>query len=918
MTTKDKHKHRDKNMVRQMKNMITNIDCYDLKLVSFTENTTTIFTIFSIIEVLQRISLLLPNFEKTSTKSSFHKSLYGNLVPEISLQGIFQQNKRAFLVGIFIYLIPKYFYFLSKFGRKAKTLQQRGFDASQMRIIFSFFFFDYLVIRTPIFDIAFFFITCDSSNSKLSSYLEMPISIAIVLVFLFQNLTFLILSYDFERDHYSYLRTRTLSPKILHLVVTVTLSIIRNITINRGGHISLKILNNLIALIFSCFTLRDFYTNLHFIESKHVKLLRISTEVFFCLQSLVALLTSIFPEFSSRYDFDLFFVIFSLILTHLFEVLIERKKDWILQRFVFKIENAKTADQYLDMVKMLFKLAMKKIEYRLKIFKILAAHFQSCQESSCLCCLMKVEFGSLFNYESLEAWIKSKSKVEFEGRYFDYNYEVLKDSINKYKNEFQLPKGTKRGELINYSQKVYHPLISNFYSLLLKKFKGELFRFFISYINFEVFDRDNSIGSLILTYRYRSSYKFLREKNIYKTFIIENYLKMVKEKLINKAKRSNFELTANRFTDLYDFSNRVKGIKVSIKNIINHKHKMFEELSKDKIDYKQLIEQGQRVFEEQTMVEESFDEMRDKANKNLDLLRIMIMYYRLGKMVKKSDLKEIYDKIDLLKKHDRLQISLTNQLKLGMKINLFSERNMVMLVGIKDLDYRVEKFSKNLPDFFGYSSSELVNMKLSKLMHYQIARKHDGYIKNFLNRKKGTRLRVRHFTAFGKRKDERLLVVNLVVKLEFLQLDDIYLCSLVNDDRKNKNLLCLAEHNGNVISMNSQCEDVIGTEVYKSRHSLFIKIPTLLKVFYPEVVKHVNFKKVTRGKKRKRKYKKIRSKKKDRREKKNNFDNLIVRSESINAFMVGKSDEKYDTKKDFLKMRTSNHKRGLYNGKNLN
>lgn len=135
-------------------------------------------------------------------------------------------------------------------------------------------------------------------------------------------------------------------------------------------------------------------------------------------------------------------------------------------------------------------------------------------------------------------------------------------------------------------------------------------------------------------------------------------------------------------------------------------------------------------------------------------------------------------------------------------------------------------------------------------MPKQIASYHSNYVSNFLNRRRGTRLRTPHITSFAINKYGELKVLGIAIKLEFFMLDDIYMCSILNSHPRNNQNLMLTEFNGNIASLNKKGLESYGENIFLNSHALFNKIPSLIKYYYPKLTKYLNYRKIS-GRRRK-------------------------------------------------------------------
>lgn len=127
-------------------------------------------------------------------------------------------------------------------------------------------------------------------------------------------------------------------------------------------------------------------------------------------------------------------------------------------------------------------------------------------------------------------------------------------------------------------------------------------------------------------------------------------------------------------------------------------------------------------------------------------------------------------------------------------------------------------------------------------MPKDISKEHDRYVFDFVNQKKSSIYRTGSLTSFGLTKTGKLKMVSVIVKLEYLMTDDIYLAGYIVPHPKNKSILILSNLNGKIVSMNRKASKLLGNAVVDHPYSLFLSIPLLMKYFYPSLEGHLRYK----------------------------------------------------------------------------
>jgi hypothetical protein len=102
-------------------------------------------------------------------------------------------------------------------------------------------------------------------------------------------------------------------------------------------------------------------------------------------------------------------------------------------------------------------------------------------------------------------------------------------------------------------------------------------------------------------------------------------------------------------------------------------------------------------------------------------------------------------------------------------------------------------------------------------MPERIAKHHDRYMIDFLNRRTGSRIRVPHLITFALDKKDMLKVIGIVIKIEFYMLDDVYMIAIVNSHQRNNQSVILTQQDGTVSGMNQKAIKLWGEEIAKDK-----------------------------------------------------------------------------------------------------
>ncbi len=165
---------------------------------------------------------------------------------------------------------------------------------------------------------------------------------------------------------------------------------------------------------------------------------------------------------------------------------------------------------------------------------------------------------------------------------------------------------------------------------------------------------------------------------------------------------------------------------------------------------------------------------------------------------------------------------------------------MVVFVNILK-SFHISKFTSNMPLYFEMDPVEVKGMLLSDLLPKEIQTDHDRFVMDFINQKKSPIIKTGALTSFCLTKSGRVRMMNVIVKLEYLMTDDIYLSGIMIPHPKNNGMLILSNPKGKIIGMNEQAEELMGRVITYDPYRLFLSIPLLIKYFYPsskELIKH--------------------------------------------------------------------------------
>lgn len=774
------------------------------------------------IELGQRLSFLVYYVSENGTLSRNHKDFYDSMLPFFALTALIPEQRVSFSFVLSFYFLLKFVIFNYMFFHS--NLEFRKKNKLVLKVIFCLQALDLIIFQGPFLHLM--------ASSIFEENIDLGIRLLNVgnLIFYFiEFLSSLLLGFDFEFFEFNFLMPRTNTPKYINFIFPLLLAILRYSLLRLSPFVGILI--NFVAVVYSVIKISDIFHQFHYIKGISTYYWIITFELIFFVQSVNSLSTQIWKESNTEIDADYIFIIIILLLVNTYRILHSKKELWLKKKFVYKIKNASFGDQYMEILKLM--IGNKKSRQNLfDLHWVMKNHIKKCHDLSCICQMIVFKFGKL-NQRTLEQEIKRQDKgtMWYKIVLFNDKYSIG-EIINEHKEQFS---SNAHSYTINLESKNIDQLLCNFYYKLIYSIDKDVFNLFISYMFYCIYQIKNCVGSLIVSYNYLHSYKYSKSKSLYKRIIIENITALSSDYLYEKFKESDYSLSKERFYDTYSYNEKLMELEKDLDSVIKAKAEFFTELSDTKINFKDLTYLGDFIIRTQKKIEKGFDGLFKVSMSNSKVLHLYLKYKKIIEFARDYELKEFYDKFLYVKKVEQRMMRISDMIRKTGTVNLFSNANMIGFVNINKNIFSFAKFSKNLPEYFGYAEEEMKGMNIEKLIPKQIARHHERYVKNYLNRKSGTRLKARHFTTFAVAKNRELKVINLLIKLEYLMIDDIYLCAVFNSDPKNKQSLMLTEFNGNVVSMNRKGENLMGLRMYKSSYSLFLAIPSLLKYYFPKV-----------------------------------------------------------------------------------
>ena len=812
---------------------------YDLNLYHFVQTSEMVILLIHLVDTFQSLSFLYIKFSDNIQLSLYHKDYYSSFLPYLSMTSFMDLIRGPMLVTLSLYFLSKFIIFSLYYVKSIENMIVRTQSRVYLQIIFGLNYVDIKMAKAPI--VHLIFSTLLGRGTDIVLYMEL-LAVGCLIIFTLELVIHVVFSYDFQFKKDNIAQTRNSYLDVANFTVPLVLGLLRYMFADTP--LSVMILVNLISVIYGGACIYQIYFQLEYLKNPLILRTYVILNVIFFYESCCALTSEIYRKTLELVDFDFYFVIMTLFLTNLLLIFYSNKVKALKETFVYRIKNSNRADQYMEVLTMLHQ-NMKQTDCKLDLFAVLANHIKRCTYRRCLCTLVKYHYGDLRGRNVGD-------EIERQGRGRIWIKPVLYDDMDAMnqivqEHETSFDKNAKM-TAINLQCDNIKQVFSNFYFLLVQELNDDIFRLFTSYSSYAIFECKNCVGCLINIYNYIFSLNYQKNYNLYRHFILQNYIQVASNLLQSKFIESDTALSKERFYNTYEYFTEIEHIKEMINKLIEQKFRYFSELSDYRINFKRLIKLGQSIIQMQNQVDKKFSKLFEISKNNSMMIRLFIDYKKKIYFETNKNLKEYFNRLKYLLKRDEKMISMTEAIQKKQDINLFSNMNQVVFVNIYRSHFYITKCTQNFPQFFDYDSDEIKHLELNDFMPKAIRRHHDNYVRDFLNRKKGSRLKVPHFITFGLSKYRELKVISLVVKLEFFLIDDIYLCGIINSHPRNNQRLILTEDTGRVLSMNRKAKKLVGEQVYLDNYSLFLSIPTLLKYYYPEVSKTVKYREVVKRK----------------------------------------------------------------------
>lgn len=865
---------------------------HDLNLYNIIQTNGASLSIFLVLQSLQMMSLISFSISDNSKRSNAHKEYFETFLPSISATGFIKDIRFITLIVLNLWIMFRLvlFIYIYQQGVKDPIYKQQNKMTTQilhflnfidvtcflipcLHIIFStylggiqdFYYTEKVVIHGEHGDVTVDVISKEQIDPKYNVIFIvcLILSFSLFLLFILIFLKFVLLNYDFhylKKNKYASRDQRIFFMDLCFIVLIIFLKHLPsaigdrpftgkrdeagNFPETKESNKPIKIIQNIACIIYGISGIFQMHSSLVFMGSSKVRFVKYFTYLVLLYEGICALITQLNDNFNMRVDLDYMFIILCLVLVKVCYMFTDRKRHLLRNMRLQQIKSQTTAELYMKEYIMTYR-GRNIPKMRMNLFSMLHNHISKCNKVNCLCKIGKFYYSTNLNGRTIEEEIHRISIYKTWIKVVLYDKESHLQEIIKEHGESFFQDQQSGNFAINLDSSNILQIFSYFFHTLSEQIQGNIFNYMASYISFLIYEFGNCIGALITAYNYIYSHNYQHNSNMYQHVIMQNFIGLGQTLLNLKFMESDYKLSREHFNRVYEFQKSISGMRDRLYHLYQLKLDFFTEFSNNKINFKNMIDLGDQIMKRQGELEKNLESMMSTSMSNSELIYLFIQFRKTISFDNNFELAEQIAKYyEQISKDLNLEL-LTEKMKTERNIDLFSRNNMTVFVNIYKSKFTIAKFSSSFSEFFGYSSQELKGLDIENLMPSQIAKNHSEYVVNFLNRRKGTRLRVPHFTAFAVDKFGELKVVGLAIKLEYFMMNDIYLCAIINSHPRNNQNLLLTEFNGKVSALNQKGLISFGESIFLSNYSIFFRMPSLLKYYYPKLTRYLNYKRIS-------------------------------------------------------------------------
>lgn len=781
----------------------------------------------SLIEILQRISLIHLNLPENVNISTFHKWLLMVIIPRLWINDSLISSNYSAIVGLAGYMVIKNLIFFRSF--RICNLDQIQIERYRptMQIIAFLNSLDLHAILLPILRL------CIIEILK-GCIAEVLISIFVLFLLIIELLIDTNLASDLRFIKVGALSTWNIHWRYLRVFGLLLLTIFD--TALTSPIESVKIFLNMLNGVFAIVMIIDQYYYLHF---QQIEIIYYCGIMFNCIHLIESLMGSAFLSFkgiNTLLNLDYLLAVLILLLLNLLYKGISRRTEGLLQQYVYEIDDENIATNYFERLVLMSHLPIQEND-RLPLISTFKLHFNRCKNIECLCFLLKFSYTKLSHRrfeDAMTEYAQTKKNLSTVV-YSDPSIieEIKKDHLSANLGYAEFDEVDSLAFLINIRSIDVSFAISSFMRIVLQNIRSKQ-RILCMYLAYLTFNVNSFVSALLTAYNYTYSRSY-RESRVSIAFIIklQNYIKIAAEKLELESERNAlYELSSLSFVKIKLYSDRVDQIEEEQQLLIRDITKFYAEAQDQDYKFKYMCEIAERIQMRRKELESSYNKIIAEKRGNS---RLLILHYNYKRIVERCTRNELISE----KKSIRIGIDREHDVMGHFKASRFSQTNfyskdiITVFVTIPEERFLITKASSNIGKFLGYNTSELEGEELKNLIMNGMAHKHDTYISNFLNQKNAPINMMKAFEGFMKTKDSSLKRAIVITKFQTLLTDDAYICGMIIPfhDQSHLKLGVIFDNAGEVIGKNE-----IGTALFQGipngnlTESLLLALPSVVKI----------------------------------------------------------------------------------------
>ena len=318
-----------------------------------------------------------------------------------------------------------------------------------------------------------------------------------------------------------------------------------------------------------------------------------------------------------------------------------------------------------------------------------------------------------------------------------------------------------------------------------------------------------------------------------KNFILIEIL-MKKSKKSLEKKLLNNDQYAQSFSTVILFDHQVRVVESSIRHILLNELSIGQLLINDNDIRNTALDKffnlGKDVIHR---IENSKDLLKKLFDKNCNNVRLIQMTTLI--------IKYLSEDLSFRNFYKQLNIKRINQQIIKRKkqssIDIFENDAGVIFLSLSKKLGLIKKFSKNIAKIFGCDSTEMKNKNMSEFMPLVFARSHDGILNNFVKTGKAVLLVSDHVPLYGISKQNFLMHLILIIRLDTFFTKDFMVGAYVKSMRNAMSKTILLDIHGNFINCSKEVSNYLDFTHLSSEHqhrvSMILLMPDIMEKLLP-------------------------------------------------------------------------------------